>query len=484
MDRRLIANQNYAGSVPVTHSNFYNVRQLGNYMRLTILAAAMVAATTASAVSINNDGTGQTLLSPYYTVQNGNDTLISIVNTTDDTKALKIRFRESYNSRDVLDFNIYMSPYDVWTAGIVADGKGAKLITSDTSCTVPAIPPNGVNFRPYAYNGQTLPTDGSPTDISRVREGHYEVIEMGVADVNNLGPWDHDRDGIADSTHENGVPQNCRSLIKNWTSPDGAWFKNKHISMLPPTGGIYGNTRIINVQEGTDIDVPVTALSNFTDVSIHTDPGTLLPNLSDAKPVSAVIADGKVILDTWKTGEDAVSAVLMANVVSEEFSINSVVDAETSWVFTFPTKTEYVNTKAAKAPFSRLYNGGSCEQVSNTSFDREEDFTVDQSDVDFSPMPPGETFSLCYETNVLNFGDSDVLGSKLATKYTQPFVSGWSAFEFDQPSQEMVGSVNTYKGLPIIGFKATKLGNTNVGVGASYASSSEFKYGRAISTSY
>ena len=454
-------------------------------MRLTILAAAIIAASTANAVSINNDGTGQTLLAPYYTVQGGNDTLISLVNTTGDTKAIKIRFRESYNSRDVLDFNIYMSPFDVWTAGVKDNGKdGAKLVTSDTTCTVPAIPADGVDFRPYAYNGQTLPVDGSPTDISRVREGHFEFIEMGIADANNLGPWDHDRDGIADSTHENGVPQNCKSLVKNWTTPDGAWSKDDHISVLPPTGGLYANVRLINVQEGTDIDVPVTALNDFTNVSIHTDPGTLMPNLTDAQPISVVIDNGKVITDTWTSGVDAVSAVLMASVISEEFTINPAVDAGTSWVFTFPTKTEYVNTLGSKSPFSKLYRGGSCEQVSNISYNREEDFTVLDDEIDFSPMPPGESFSLCYETNVLNFGSSDVFGSKLATKYTQPFKSGWSAFGFDQSTQSMTGSASTYKGLPIIGFKATKLGNANVGVGASYASSTEFKYKRSISASH
>jgi hypothetical protein len=49
---------------------------------------------------------------------NGNsfNTLMSVVNTTASTKAIKVRFREGRNSLEVLDFNVFLSPFDVWTA--------------------------------------------------------------------------------------------------------------------------------------------------------------------------------------------------------------------------------------------------------------------------------------------------------------------------------------------------------------------------------
>jgi hypothetical protein len=45
----------------------------------------------ANAVNVNPDGLGQVLLYPYYTVNGGNSTLVSIVNTTDQAKAVKVR---------------------------------------------------------------------------------------------------------------------------------------------------------------------------------------------------------------------------------------------------------------------------------------------------------------------------------------------------------------------------------------------------------
>ena len=102
-------------------------------------------ASVSNAVNLNSDGVGQVLVYPYYTVNNGINTLISVVNTTDQVKAVKVRFLEGKNSRECLDFNLYLSPYDVWTAGLVAttssEGRvgsfyagqeSVKLVTNDT----------------------------------------------------------------------------------------------------------------------------------------------------------------------------------------------------------------------------------------------------------------------------------------------------------------------------------------------------------------
>jgi len=118
-------------------------------MKKNTMATAIVAglagvagiANISTAVNLNPDGVGQVLLYPYYTVNDGNTTALSVVNTTDSGKAVKVRFLDAVNSREVLDFNLYLSEYDVWTAGIfsrAADGP-ANIVTSDTSCTVPGI---------------------------------------------------------------------------------------------------------------------------------------------------------------------------------------------------------------------------------------------------------------------------------------------------------------------------------------------------------
>ena len=82
-------------------------------MKKKILSAAVMAAAlgagSAQAANLSSDGTGQVLLFPYYTVQGNNETLLTIVNTTDKGKAVKVRFREAFNSREVLGFNLYLA---------------------------------------------------------------------------------------------------------------------------------------------------------------------------------------------------------------------------------------------------------------------------------------------------------------------------------------------------------------------------------------
>ena len=99
-------------------------------------------ANMASAVNLNPDGLGQVLLYPYYTVNAGQQTLLSVVNTAAVGKAVKVRFLEGYNSREVLDFNLFLSPFDVWTADVFAlsdlsSGLGSAPASSRTTIAAP-----------------------------------------------------------------------------------------------------------------------------------------------------------------------------------------------------------------------------------------------------------------------------------------------------------------------------------------------------------
>ena len=119
-------------------------------MKKKILPVAIGAATavTMSAAHaqmfINEGGTGEILVLPFYSAQGGNATNVNIANTTTDGKAVKVRIIEGENSQEVLDFNLYMSPEDNFSFGISATADGGGMLkTGDTSCTVPAIPAEG-----------------------------------------------------------------------------------------------------------------------------------------------------------------------------------------------------------------------------------------------------------------------------------------------------------------------------------------------------
>lgn len=406
-------------------------------MKKNTLATAVVAglagvagiANISTAVNINPDGVGQVLLYPYYTVNGNNSTLISVVNTTNTGKAVKVRFLEARNSREVLDFNLYLSEFDVWTAAIfslAADGA-ANLTTTDTSCTVPGIqsgililptlPGSTQRFIPFR-NTAYASSDAGPDGITRTREGHIEMIEMATVENNS--------DVDFAITHFQGTPNLCRGVEEAWIAAPGAtpfagiWTQNAAFNMLPPSGGLYGGAAIINVGDGTFFNYNADAIDGFSTTIQHTLPASTAPSLATVNESPAttvrsfVFNNGNLITSTWvrnTQGIDAISALFVREAILNEYSVEPGIAASTEWVVTFPTKAFYVdplrNSAAPVAPFQRVFPlaiagadgaGTSCDDVALTIYDREEGRF---NPIDFSPSTG--ILQICFEANPLWF---------------------------------------------------------------------------------
>src|SRR5690554_4860353 len=153
------------------------------------LATLVGGAAAAQAVEVNHEGIGGALLYPLYSVQGDNTTVLSVTNTSDDYKAVKVRFVEGQNSAEVLDFHLYMSPQDVWTGSLVPTATGAKLVTNDTSCIAGVTKKDGtqidgkLNFshaqikRDEERIADKTKRSTAEQLSNRVKVGHFEVIE-------------------------------------------------------------------------------------------------------------------------------------------------------------------------------------------------------------------------------------------------------------------------------------------------------------------
>ena len=356
------------------------------------LAGAAGIVGSAQAVNINPDGLGQVLIYPYYTVNGGNTTLLSVVNTTDEAKAVKVRFTEGQNTREVLDFNLYMSEYDVWTAALADVDGTPTLFTSDTTCTVPYIYGNGGSqaFLPYAL------TDGGSTDISRTTEGHFEMIEMGtmideeeeILDDSVDPPVSFDPPQFGPvygsalaATHVDGVPADCQQLVDAWTDPDdtvtgdeGYWLEGPFFDLTDPSGGLFGGAAIVNVAAGAMYSYDAKAINGFADTIfandlLHQEPGSVLPGLNSGNILTGTVFsdEGEILGSTGLTrGVDAVSFVFMHDQIMNEYTTEDAVAAGTEWVVTFPTKHFYVygpsigllpgDDVVAVAPFTSIWD--------------------------------------------------------------------------------------------------------------------------------
>jgi len=455
---------------------------------------ALGAVGAAQAVNLNPDGLGQVLIYPYYTTRaapNGNvyNSLLSVVNSTASVKAVKVRFLEGKNSREVLDFNLFLSPKDVWTAGIVPMGvsvsgteaPGAGIITRDKSCTLPAIPLLGKAFVNFAYSG-----DGAGATLDRTKEGYVEIIEMAT--------FDDLSDTAANVTHVGGVPPGCADQTDALAASEA----------LPPglvdqdgRSGIFGSMTLINVDSGTAAGQDAVALDNFSDVVLYTNAGSVQPDLTQASPpVSVLFANNFIYNSLWSASTaDPVSAVLMHDHIMNEFVLDAGTNSGTDWVVTMPTKRFYVanGTGTPARLFQRNFNktDGACDDVDLNIYDREEDTT--STPIDFSPPPPSLSNAICWEANVITFNNSNLLGSANSANISTDFENGWLDIGFfpstvtgavhtlpndativtDIFANSTVGPA-TYVGLPVVGFAVETFQNNVVtvsGTPATYASS-------------
>jgi hypothetical protein len=438
----------------------------------------------AQAVNLNPDGLGQVLIYPYYTTRadaggNAYTSLLSVVNTTSSAKAVKVRFLEGKNSREVLDFNLFLSKHDVWTAAILPSTTGGALVgTLDKSCTLPPIPAGGQNFVNFAYTGGN--SDKGGTSLDRTKEGYVEIIEMATFTTASTTSQ------IV--THVGGVPGQNGYVCDDLTDAQAA------SDAVTVQGGIFGGMTLINVNQGTDFTEDAVALDNYvaSGNNIYNPAGSIQPDLQQAfPPVSQVLANSSVYTSSWTFGTaDPVSAVLMHSNVMNEFVLDAGTKSGTDWVVTFPTKRYYVNVGTGNAPklFQRNFNqtDGSCDDVSLNIYDREERTT--STPVGFSPPPPTQTNSICWEANVVTFNNSNVLASVNTANIPTTFQNGWLNMGFptgitgalatvhelinttntlitDIGSSTSSGNTVTYIGLPVVGFAVQTFSNGTLSVG-------------------
>ena len=358
-------------------------------MKKTLIAAAVAAATIPVAATAQNgtvfsapNGEGQVLLFPYYSATDGNNTFFQVANTTSRAKVIKIRVREGVESEDVLDWQVYLSPYDYWVARITAapddETTPPNVFTPDSSCTVPTLSsePLRPNRIPSSYTGNVN---------LRMAEGHIEVYELftfdNITDSTITDLWDS-------IVHVNGTPLNCDAAIlfnANQTdpilTPQLADRGGVRAQVDDPTGGIWGHAAVFNPTDGTWFSYEAEALVNFAGDPIfwpqngrpalnpanYTADEVLLANPSaplnfDLPDIStpgfsggtaAVDQAGVVVVQAAPTiltvtssaatepeqQRDLVSAAILSSNIANEYLSGD--DWSTDWVFTFPGRYAY-----------------------------------------------------------------------------------------------------------------------------------------------
>lgn len=459
---------------------------------------ATVGAAPATLLAPTVSGVGHILTIPYFSTQGGNATLLNITNTdVTNGKAVKLRFRGAANSDDIFDITIFLSPGDVWSAAVSASGELSALNTNDTSCTLPSIADikaQGGLFK----TGRVNPTNSN----AETREGYVEILNTAdipvgsalftaikhvagkapcTASVMDAQANDLVAGSATNAPKARGYSWPTGGLYANWilvNTTDKASFSGEAVAIRAESAaGVNGAGNLVSFPQTTDAPDYTTSesgVSGFTADPLLQSAGFAgqvanydFPDLST--PYTPLDGVNPVVVNAAGTATQAsnLAAALATKSVVNDFLVGGGASFTTDWVFSMPTRRYAAAVDYAAKEV--LFNDGVTDHFTsaNTSlnattlqacvtpggamkgYSREEDT---QSTFVISP---DTALKLCGETSVLTFGSEKVLKASIAAR-TVPvnYAEGWLT----------VGTTGLGKGLPVIGYAATKAaGATNLG---------------------
>ncbi len=293
------------------------------FIRSTAAVAAVAAAMlsqNASAVNITTDGIGEVAIAPYYTVRANKQTLINLTNTTNSQVAVKVRFHEASNSRDVLDFVVALSANDVFVATVFLDPVSGqpRLRSNDsvnaaglTTCTVPQLQATGLTtggaalapFRTAGYFGDNPNNtdDGAVApDATRLQEGYVEFIVLGSFDstLRQTGAAAFDNGAVAgyDALGANKLMMvgqaierhDCATVVSAFTEPN---VLNTAKQAGQPVNSLKFNFSIIDAAGGIEAGSTATTWANFYNPPVIG--GDLAPAVGPGANIACTVHRGR-----------------------------------------------------------------------------------------------------------------------------------------------------------------------------------------------
>ena len=384
--------------------------------------------TNTRGLSVSEGGTGHSLVIPYFNAQNGNMTVLHVVNTdTVHGKLAKVRFRSAANSDDILDFQVFMSPGDVWTAAVTEGADGvAALTTADGTCTLPALA-KGV---PQPFVTDRL-SEKAGNIANQTREGYVEIFNM--ADIDGLSMYGAGRTAksalYTAIKHVNGTAPCTDAVLNASLANITDETVARAYGLDTPTTGLMGDWYIINVAQSTTFAGAATALTAVQTVG-GTDAGrgnfVHFPQNAAAAPnpeantsdplfrvaftrnnANAAVTEAALEasnydlpdMSTPYTLDDAAADVVDTRVqafnltralavtsITNQYANDPTITAKTDWVFSMPTRRYSVaaNYKAATTAASdyRLYT----TLTDNANFPGVANATIDSYKVWFAPQ--------------------------------------------------------------------------------------------------
>jgi hypothetical protein len=359
-----------------------------------------VATTSASAANSFTIGTrgeqGDSLIFPAFNVGSGWETTLRVINTSSTNAVVaKVVLYAGDDSRELRDFNIYLSANDVWVGTIKIDTDGvAKVISTDESS-------------PLTGGTMASATNPMKSDAVSAASGYIEVIGCAAAvdeDYNLTSVTQTKLSGYVKTATAHGDHANLRANYKTAAAikrntVSGAVFSNGVITSGANVPGVdanlsirteaatttapayefgdvpnvlTGDVRITDTVNGKDMVLPAVVLKGVTDSAANT-------NLNGVQPMALMYVEGEAanIADRAMLPADSVTglqttAITTASTYSEydyKMMSNDASDFNITNVFmTYGDSSSAVNNQLLlTSPYKRLLVNADSNLTANST---------------------------------------------------------------------------------------------------------------------
>lgn len=483
---------------------------------------SVMGTTDATTYAIAESGPGHSLVVPYFTAQNGQMTVLHLVNTDlNNGKAVKLRFRGANNGDGLLHMTVLLAPGDVWTGAVTAGASGiAQLSTADATCSSPRLTP-GVG-QPFVTE-RLNPLWTADVMANHTREGAIEaIVAADIPSTAVYGTSQQERSALFTAIRPVNGAAPCTdaaisaALLED-TSTEATAASH---GLATPTGGVAGTWYIIDVPNSTTFSGAATAIRAVNNVGRNARGNYVLfpptgmtvtsPERYTADPllVSAGFATRVKNID-GETSEPTNAAVIQARYydlpdlstpyylpagernarrtagdlsgqlatteVMNQYASDSSISARTDWVLSMPTKRYSVAYDYSQPPaVARVYSvvppsdiGSQYFSSDDTQIKTNPESICNQWGLTYLDRQTATKLALspvvaCGTVATVGFQESNRSGisaSITAQARSDAFVSGWASL-----------ATNSADGRPIIGAALLKLTNPNAipGVAGNY----------------
>lgn len=300
--------------------------------KLLILAVFLSYSVIAFGVQLSPSHQGGSIFIPLYSTENGNTSALTISNNGYDASAVKVLFQDQ-TGVTISGINLYMPAMDSWVMSISSKDHGVAVSIPDSTCTAP-----------YLFE-----SDDPSVVLTLPAVGQILITDMGEVTGNSEFALAID--------HETLLPRNCELINDQWAA-EGVWSTAPDSDILLPTENLRAELQIINVNEGTLVTVPGLAFTDFSDISLHTNPTELIPDLSSVNSADSAYesgarslvesSSGGYIEDDWPNPVDAISVLLATRNLFSAYSAETSIGATAEWILTFPTLKYYEGGEGGK----------------------------------------------------------------------------------------------------------------------------------------